>query len=146
MHARMGTHTCTHTHIHTDKHDTQLRKAFPIRKWLVVALWCLPTGNSFPTVSKAFATGKLIYYSWVLHGNIQSISSIVFPISQSETAKAIEYFKQDYDCNISQALGAIDDTHIFTQTPEDEQKNDYYCHKQRYSIKNLDKIYRNYPC
>ena len=81
-----------------------------------------------------------------MHGNIQSISSIEFPISQSETAKAIEYFKQDYDCNISQALGAIDGTHIFTQTPEDEQKNDYYCHKQRYSIKNLDKIYRNYPC
>ena len=53
---------------------------------------------------------------------------IEITISQSETAKAIEYFKQDYDCNIPQAFGETDDTHIFIQTPENEQKYDYYCH------------------
>lgn len=55
---------------------------------------------------------------------------IKFPISQLETAQAIKNFKEDWSCKIPQALSAIDDTSIFIQTPENEQKYDHYCHKQ----------------
>ena len=52
-------------------------------------------------------------------------------ISQLESAKAIENFKQDCNCKTPQALVAINGTHIFIQTPENERKY-YYFRKQRY--------------
>lgn len=55
-------------------------------------------------------------------------------ISELQTAKAIDNFKQDYDCNIPEALGAVDGTQVFIKAPEKERKNDYHCRKQRHSI------------
>ena len=57
-----------------------------------------------------------------------------FLISQLEAAKAIENFKQDCNCKIPQAPGSMDSTHIFIRIPENEQKYDYYCCKQCYSV------------
>ena len=53
-----------------------MRKAFSIKKWVVVALWRLSSRNCFSIVSKTFDTEKLTYYLWVLQRNIQIISSI----------------------------------------------------------------------
>ena len=119
---------------HLEKHDTKLRKAIPIEKRVAVVLWLL----SFRTVSKTFAIGKstAVTITCEFCTEIFRLSPqfIKFPISQLETAKAIENFKQDCNCKIPPALRAIDDTHIFIQTPENERKYDYYCRKQRYSI------------
>ena len=41
-----------------EKRDTQFWCALPIKKRVVIALWRLPTGNSFRTVVKTFAVGK----------------------------------------------------------------------------------------
>ena len=38
-----------------EKRDTQFWCALPIKKRVVIALWRLPTGNSFRTVVKTFA-------------------------------------------------------------------------------------------
>ena len=59
---------------------------------------------------------------------------IMFPIPQLEGVKAIKNFKQDCDCKIPKALGAIDGSQIFIKAPENEWKYDYYCCKEHYSI------------
>ena len=122
-----------------EKHDTQMRRAIPIERRVAVALWRLSTGNSFHTASKTFAIGKstAVTITREVCAEIFRLSPqfIKFPISQLETAKAIENFKQDCNSKIPQALGAIDGSLIFIQTPENERKYDYYCCcKQRYSI------------
>ena len=113
-----------------EKQDTQLRKAIPVEKRVAVALWRLSTGNSFRTVSKTFAIGKssAVSIKREFCSEIFRLSAdfIKFPISQLDTAKAIETFKQECDCKIPQVLGAIDGTHIFIQTPENDQKYDYF--------------------
>ena len=101
-------------------------------------MWRLSTGNSFHTVSKTFVIGKstAVTITREFYTEIFRLSGqfIKFPISQLKTAKTIENFKQVCDCKIPQALGAVVGNHIFIQTPENERKHDYYCHKQRYSI------------
>ena len=118
-----------------EKHDTQLRKAIPIKKRVTAALWCLSTGNFFRTVSKAFAIRKLTAVTITREFSAETFrlfpQFIKFPISQLETARTIKNFKQVCNSKIPQALGAIDGTHIFKQTPEKEQKYDCYCRKQR---------------
>ena len=47
----------------------------------------------------------------------------------------MELFKSDCNCNLPQTVGAIEEPHIFIQRPENERKFDWYCRKQRYSIK-----------
>ena len=47
---------------------------------------------------------------------------IKFSISELETAKTIDNNKQGCVCKILQALGAIDGTNIFKQTPENKRK------------------------
>ena len=102
------------------KHDTQLRKAILIEKRVAVA---------FPSVGKS----TVVTITREFCTEIFRLSSkfIKFPISQLETAKAMENFKQDCSCKIPQALGVIDGLHIFIEIPENERK--YYCRKQRYS-------------
>ena len=41
-----------------EKQDTRFREAVPIEKRVAIALWRLPTGNSYRSVSKTFAVGK----------------------------------------------------------------------------------------
>ena len=48
--------------------------------------------------------------------------------------KLYKSYKSDCNCKIPQTVVAIDGTHIFIQTPENESKFDYYCRKQKYSI------------
>ena len=45
---------------------------------------------------------------------------VMFPIPQLEGVMAIKNFKQDCDCKIPKALGAIDGSQIFIKTPENE--------------------------
>ena len=40
-----------------EKSDTSFRKAFPLEKQVVAALWRLATGNSYRTTSKVFGIG-----------------------------------------------------------------------------------------
>ena len=112
-----------------EKKGTQLRNAIPTEKQVAVALWRLSTGNSFCVISKAFAIGKSTTVTITREFCTEIFrlfpQFIKFPISVLETVKAIDNFKQDCDCKISQILGAIDDTHIFIQTPQNEQKYDY---------------------
>ena len=121
-----------------EKHDTQMRKATPIEKRIPVALWRLSTGNSFRTVLKTLAIGKsaavTITHEFCTEIFTLSPKFIMIPVLQLETEKVIENFKQDCNYKIPQALGAIDGTHIFIKTPEKEQKYDYYCRKQLYSV------------
>ena len=49
--------------------------------------------------------------------------------SQIEKAAAMELFKSDCNCNLPQTIGAIEETQIFIQTPENERKFNWYCRK-----------------
>ena len=40
------------------KEDTKFRKFIPVQKRVPIALWSLPTGNSFRTIAKTFAVEK----------------------------------------------------------------------------------------
>ena len=121
-----------------EKDNTQLRKAIPIEKRVAVALGHMSTGNSFCTVSKTFAVRKstavTITREFFMEIFRLSPRFVKFLISQLETAKAMEDFKQDCNCKIPQALGPIGGTHIFIQTLENKRKYDYYCRKQCYSV------------
>ena len=58
---------------------------------------------------------------------------ISFPKSRSETRSAIRDFKEQTNCKIPQALGAIDCTHIKI-SPVNEDKTDYFSRKQCHTI------------
>ena len=118
----------------------QLRNIIPIEKRVTVTLWNLSTGNSFRTISRILPSGKFTAVTITCEFCTEifklSLQFIKFPISQLETAKTIGNFKQDCNCKIPQALGAIDGTYILRQTLDNEQKYDYYCGIQHYSINN----------
>ena len=40
------------------KGDTQFRRAIAVEKRVAIAIWRLPTGNSFRSIAKVFAVGK----------------------------------------------------------------------------------------
>ena len=88
-------------------------------------------------VSKTFSIGKstAVTITCEFCMEIFRLSQfIMFPIPQLEGVKAIKNFKQDCDCKIPKALGAIDGSQIFIKTPENEWKYDYYWCKEHYSI------------
>ena len=73
--------------------------------------------------SKTFSIGKLtaVTITCEFCTEIFRLSQfIMFPIPQLEGVKAIKNFKQDCDCKIPKALGAIDGSQIFIKTPENK--------------------------
>ena len=110
-----------------ENRDTQLGRAIPIEKCSAIALWRLSTGNSFRTTAKTFAVGK--------SKAVQITSKFIkFPNTRKETAKAIEKFQTLCQCQILQALGALDGTHIPNIAPIVEGKTDSCSRKQCYTI------------
>ena len=121
-----------------EKRDTQFWCALPIKKRVVIALWRLPTGNSFRTVVKTFAVGKsravqitrefcsemLHLAPWYIH----------FPRKRRETAEAIEQFRFFCQFRIPQVLGALEDTRIPIVAPNVDGKAGYSIQKQRYTL------------
>ena len=93
-----------------EKQDTQLRKAVPIEKRVAVAIWRLSTGNSFRTIAKTFAIGKstAVQISKEFCAEMLRLSPlyIKLPSSRRKTARAIEEFKRDYECEIPQVMSA----------------------------------------
>ena len=121
-----------------EKQDTNMRKAIRVEKRVAIAVWRLSTGISFRSVAKTFAIGKStavkITREFGKEFDRTASAFIKFPRNPLETAKAIQSFKQNCHCTIPQALGAIDGTHIFIKTPENERKHDYFCRKQSHSV------------
>ena len=107
-----------------EKQDPNLRKSIPIEKRVGAALWRLASGNSFRSVAKTLAIGKSssVKITRFLRRNC------------SDIFKSYKISPSDCNCKIPQTVGAIDGTHIFIQTQENQRKFDYYCRKQRYSI------------
>ena len=126
------------------KNDTSFRKAIPVQKRVAAGLWRPATGNSYGCVAKTFAIGKSatvkISEDFCSALRLQSCTYIKFPDSTVATKHAIETFKADNNCRRPQSLGAIDCTHIFIKVPDCESKYDYYCRKQRYSVKIIKQL------
>ncbi|XP_066914360.1 uncharacterized protein [Clytia hemisphaerica] len=59
---------------------------------------------------------------------------IKFPANRRDTAQAIEQFKLAYSFQISQAIGAIDGTHVNIVAPAGEGEDDYFSRKKRYTV------------
>ena len=116
------------------KQNTQLRNAIPIEKRVAIAIWRLATGDPYRAVGKTFGIGKATTLSITndFYKELSRISRrfIRFPKSTSETRSAIQDFKEETNCKISQALGAIDCTHIKILRPANEDKKDYFSRKQ----------------
>ena len=112
-----------------------MRKAIPLEKRVGVALWSLAAGNSFCSFAKTFAIGNstAVKITYDFYDKIVWISSNFtnFPQSQIEAPTAIKLFKSDCNFKFLKTVGAIDGTHIFIQTPENERKFDCCCRKQR---------------
>ena len=51
-----------------------------------------------------------------------------------ETARKIQKFRVFTECLVSQAVGAIDGTHVEIMCPDSESKVDYYSRKQKYTV------------
>ena len=119
----------------TQKNKTDLRKAIPLEKRVGVALWRLAAGNSFCSFAKTFAIGNstAVKITYDFYDKIVWISSNFtnFPQSQIEAPTAIKLFKSDCNFKFLKTVGAIDGTHIFIQTPENERKFDCCCRKHR---------------
>ena len=113
-----------------EKRDTQLCRGS--------YLWQLSTGNLFRTTAKTFAVGKstAVPITHDFCSEIQRLLSgfIKFPNTKRETAEAIEKFRILCPCQIPQALGALDGTHISILAPSVDRKADYYSRKQCYTI------------
>ena len=120
------------------KNDTNFRKAIPLEKRVAIALWRLANGNSYRTIAKTFAVGKStsvkITKEFCQTVSLYAPRYINFPKTRRETTEAIIRFREDYNCIIPQALGAIDATHIPIIAPAGESKPDYFSRKQHYSI------------
>ena len=54
-----------------------------------------------------------------------------FPSNRRVIAEGIMKFKQDYQSELPQIVGAIDGTHIPIQTPSVEEKADYFNRMQK---------------
>ena len=117
-----------------EKQD-RFAKAIPLEKRVGVALWRLAAGNSFCSFDKTFAIGNstAVKITYDFYDKIVWISSNFtnFPQSQIEAPTAIKLFKSDCNFKFLKTVGAIDGTHIFIQTPENERKFDCCCRKQR---------------
>ena len=120
------------------KEDTKFRKSIPVQKRVTIALWRLPTGNSFRTIAKTFVAGKSTAVSITKDfcKEMRQLSKeyIKFPVTSDEVENAIEKFKTCCNSKIPQSLGVIDRTYIDIETPQCDSKYDYFCRKQRYSI------------
>ena len=120
------------------KADTVFRKAVPIEKRLGVGLWRLSTGNSFRTISKAFAIGKSTVIKLVneLISELVRLSPefIKFPNTTVETGAKIRSFCDFTGCKILQVLAVIDGTHIDVLAPSSDSKVDYFSRKQKFTV------------
>ena len=85
-----------------------------------------------------FGIGKLTAVS-ITHIFYKELSKIFrrficFPKLGNETRSAIRDFKEETNCKIPQALGAIDCTHIKILPPVNEDKKDYFSRKRCHTI------------
>ena len=120
------------------KRDTQFRRAIAVEKRFAIAIWRLSTGNSFRSMAKVFAVGKLtavtICKEFCRELKRRSSEYVSFPVTRRENTETILKLKADVNCKISQAVGAIDGTDIPILTPATENKNDSYSRKKRHTI------------
>ena len=121
-----------------EKSDTSFRKAFPLEKQVVVALWRLATGNSYRTTSKVFGIG-LSTVAKIMYEFCEAILEIShefihFLTNGRETAIAIQKFRTFTESKIPQVVGVNDGTHIEILCVDSESRVDYFSRKQRYTI------------
>ena len=120
------------------KQNTQLKNAIQVEKRVAVVIWRLATGDSYRAVGKTFGIGKSTAVS-ITHDFYKELSRISrkfirFPKSRSETRSAIRDFKEETNCKIPQALGAIDCIHIEILPPANEDEKDYFSRKECHTI------------
>ena len=121
-----------------EKSDRSFRKAFPLEKQVVVALWRLATGNSYRKTSKVFGIG-LSTVTKIMYEFCEAILEIShefihFPTNGRETAIAIQKFRAFTESKIPQVVGVNDGTHIEILCVDSESRVDYFSRKQRYTI------------
>ena len=122
------------------KKDTTFRRAVAVEKRVAVAIWRLSTGNSYRTASKVFGIAK----STVIKVTIEFVQAILqftdqfiqFPQTELETSISIEKFKEIFECELPQVVGAIDATHVEILAPSNESRVDYFSRKQKYTVVN----------
>ena len=118
-----------------EKRDTQFRRAIPIEKRVVIALWRLSIGNSFRTVAKTLAVGKstAVQITREFCSEMLRLAPryIHFPRSRRETVEAIRQFKVFCQYRIPQVFGALDGTHIPIVALNVDGNADYFSRKQR---------------
>ena len=111
-----------------------------MEKRVAIAIWMLSTGYSFKSIAKVFAVGKstavTICKEFCRELKRGSSEYISFPVTPHENAGAILKFKADVNCKISQAVDALDGTHMPILSPATESKNDYYSRKKMHTINN----------
>lgn len=116
------------------RRSTILREAVSTHKRVAIALWRFATGNSFRSIGAHFDVGKstcvTIAKDFSDALNMFSQRYIKFPVNCRDTTRAIALFEDE--CNIPQALGAIDGTHIEIIAPENAF--DYFDRQHRYSV------------
>ena len=104
----------------------------------MLQLWILSTGNSFLSIEETFGIAKSIavQISAEFCNEIVRLTQlfIQFLSIRRDTAEAIVKFKQDCQSEFSQVVGALDGTHISTQTPSIEGRADYFSRMQKYTI------------
>ena len=117
-----------------ERRTTRLRQAISTPKRVAIALWRLAGNGSFREIAAHFDVGKstcvTITKEFCQALNLLSRQFIKFPTSCRETLRAIAQF-QDV-CQIPQAVGAIDGTHIEIIAPENPV--DYFDREHRYSV------------
>ena len=104
--------------------------SFQSKKRVAAAIWQLATGDSYRAAEKTFDIGKstAVTITHDFHKELSRISRrfIRFPKSRSETRSLIRDFKEETNCKIKQALGAIDCIHIKIFSPANKDKKDYF--------------------
>lgn len=105
---------------------------------MAIAVWRLATGNSFRTTAKTFAVGKSTAVT-ITHEFCKALVEIQddfisFPVTPLEVGEAIEKFRSDVQCEIPQAIGAIDGTLIEIVAPIEGDKISYYARTKRYAV------------
>ena len=104
------------------------------REGVAIALWQLSTRNSFRTTAKTFTIAKpaAVQITPDVCSEIKRLANgfIKFPSTRRATAKAIKKFRILCRCQIPQALGAFDCTHIWIKTLSVQRKVD--CHSRKH--------------
>ena len=117
-----------------EKRDIQLRRAITKEKRVAIALWQLSTRNSFRKTAKTFTIGKpaAVQITPDVCSEIKRLANgfIKFPSTRRATTKAIKKFRILCRCQIPQALGAFDCTHISIKTLSVQGKAD--CHSRKH--------------